>query len=130
MSLTVREQQALEELASRLARSDPTLAAKLAIFSRLTSGEEMPVRESARLTCGSAGESTCRPGGAGSRPALGARLLYRHLGLPGVAALVWLVIAVALIAVAVTITGGTKGTGTCTASWPVPCAARSASTPR
>jgi len=78
MSLTVREQQALDGLASRLARSDPVLVARLAIFTRLTSGEAMPVRDTARLTRGLARESTWL--------ARGERRLYRRLGLRGVAA--------------------------------------------
>ena len=122
MSLTVREQQALEGLASRLARSDPVLAAKLAIFTQLTSGEAMPVRESTRLARGHVREST--------RLARGPRRLFQRLGLRGVAALLWLAIAVALIAVAVAVNGGAKSNGACTTSWPVVCAARTASTSR
>jgi len=122
MSLTVREQQALEGLASRLARSDPVLAAKLTIFTRLTSGEAMPVRESTRLARGPVREST--------RLARGSRRLFQRLGLRGVAALLWLAIAVTLIAVAVAITGGAKSNGSCTSSWPVVCAVRTASTSR
>jgi hypothetical protein len=45
MSLSAREEQALECIADRLAGSDPGLAAMLATFTRLTSGEEMPARE-------------------------------------------------------------------------------------
>ncbi|MGH3190402.1 MAG: hypothetical protein ACRDPY_27325 [Streptosporangiaceae bacterium] len=115
MSLTVREQQALEGMASRLARSDPGLATKLAMFTQLTSGEAMPARESTQLARGSA---------------RGARRLYRRLGLRGVAALVWLLITFALIGIAVAFSGGGKSNGACTTSWPVVCAARSASTPR
>lgn len=45
MSLTAREQQALQAIEDRLAGSDPELASLLATFTRLTSSEEMPVRE-------------------------------------------------------------------------------------
>lgn len=45
MSLSAREQQALDSIEDRLAHSDPKLAALLATFTRLTSSELMPVRE-------------------------------------------------------------------------------------
>lgn len=45
MSLTAREQQALHAIEDEIAGSDPKLASLLATFTRLTSGEEMPVRE-------------------------------------------------------------------------------------
>lgn len=122
MSLTVREQQALEGLASRLARSDPVLAGKIAIFTRLTSGEAMPVRESTQLARGPVREST--------RLARGSRRLFQRLGVGAVAALLFLVIAVALIAVAVAVTGGAKSNGACPRSWSVICVATTASTSR
>ena len=118
MSLTVREQQALEGLASQLARSDPVLAGQLAIFPRLTSGEAMPVRESTQLVR----EST--------RSARGSRRLFQRLGVGAVAPLLFLVVAVALIAVAVAVTGGAKSNGACTTSWSVVCVAPTASTSR
>jgi hypothetical protein len=135
MSLTVREQQALDGLASRLAGSDPVLAAKLAIFNRLTSGEAMPARESTRLARAPVREGTllAREGTVvdrgNTRFAGWARRLSRRLGLRGVAALLWLVIAVALIGIAVAFSSGAKSNGACTTSWPLACAARSASSP-
>ncbi|MDR0344085.1 MAG: DUF3040 domain-containing protein [Nocardiopsaceae bacterium] len=45
MSLTAREQQALQAIEGRLVGSDPELASLLATFTRLTSSEEMPARE-------------------------------------------------------------------------------------
>ena len=45
MSLSASEQQALDSIEATLTSSDPKLAALLAIFVRLASGEEMPVRE-------------------------------------------------------------------------------------
>ena len=39
------EQQALNSIKDGLASSDPTLVARLAIFTRLASGEEMPACE-------------------------------------------------------------------------------------
>jgi len=44
-SLSAWEQQALDSIKDRLASSDPTLVARLTIFTRLASGEEMPARE-------------------------------------------------------------------------------------
>ena len=43
-----QESQTLGVIEDRLAGSDPKLASKLAIFSRLTSGEDMPGRERIR----------------------------------------------------------------------------------
>lgn len=45
MSLSAREQQALAGIEDSLAGSDPGLAARLAIFARLTAGEDMPAQE-------------------------------------------------------------------------------------
>ena len=45
MSLSAREQQALDSITGRGADSDPELAALLTGFTRLASGEEMPQRE-------------------------------------------------------------------------------------
>ena len=52
MSPTERERQALGSIAHGLAGSDPRLASMLGIFSRLTSGEEMPAREKVRIRRG------------------------------------------------------------------------------
>lgn len=51
MSLNYHQQRQLDRIESRLLRSDPQLAAMLAMFGRLSAGQRMPVREqaSARL---------------------------------------------------------------------------------
>ena len=49
MSLSASEQQALDSIEATLTSSDPELASQLAIFARLASGEEMPVRERVRM---------------------------------------------------------------------------------
>jgi len=49
MSLNASEQQALDSIEATLTSSDPKLASLLAIFARLASGEEMPVRERVRM---------------------------------------------------------------------------------
>jgi Protein of unknown function (DUF3040) len=64
MSLSAREQRALDSITDRLVGSDPELAALLTGFTRLVSGEEMPLREGIR---------------AGSRRAIGcSRRQWRH----------------------------------------------------
>jgi hypothetical protein len=45
MSLSAREQDALDSIREGLAGSDPALVARLTIFTRLASGKEMPARE-------------------------------------------------------------------------------------
>ena len=45
MSLSAWEQDALDSIKHGLADSDPELVAQLAMFTRLASGEDMPVRE-------------------------------------------------------------------------------------
>ncbi len=54
MSLSVSEQQALDSIEATLTSSEPELASLLDIFARLTSGEEMPVRERVRICVGQA----------------------------------------------------------------------------
>lgn len=49
MSLSASEQQALDSIEATLTSADPKLASLLAIFARLASGEEMPVRERVRI---------------------------------------------------------------------------------
>ena len=50
MSLSAREQQALNSIRDGLAGSDPELATLLATFTEQASGEEMPPRENIRVT--------------------------------------------------------------------------------
>jgi Protein of unknown function (DUF3040) len=47
MSLDYHQQRQLHRIESRLLRSDPQLAAKLAMFGRLSAGQRMPGREQA-----------------------------------------------------------------------------------
>ena len=47
MSLNYRQQRQLQRIESLLLRSDPQLAATLAMFGRLAAGQRMPVREQA-----------------------------------------------------------------------------------
>ena len=106
MSLSAWEQQALDSIKDGLASSDPTLVARLTIFTRLASGEEMPTRE--KIQVGSR-EAVRR-----SRPRpvhTGQRLGLRQT----VPLLLWLVTTVALIAVALVYNRG-GNQGTCTGS--------------
>jgi hypothetical protein len=48
MSLSAHEQQELGAIEDELSGSDPKLASFLDTFTRLTAGEEMPVREKVR----------------------------------------------------------------------------------
>lgn len=50
MSLSTPDRQALDAIEDDLAASSPSLAAKLATFSRLTADEEMPARETVSMS--------------------------------------------------------------------------------
>jgi hypothetical protein len=121
MSLSAWEQQVLDSIKDRLASSDPTLAARLTIFARLASGEEMPARE--KIHVGSR-EAARR---SGRRPVPTGRLGLWQIVPP----LLWLVTTIVLIAVALVYNrGGSQST--CTGSWATLCtgpvsAAKSAS---
>lgn len=122
MSLSMREQQALDGIESRLAGAAPELAALLVTFCRLTSGEAMPAREEVRVPARSTHHVLRRI----------CRLLAAYAGLDGAMALLWVLITVAMIAAAVALsTGGSsdRSGGACVSSWPVACAASAAADP-
>jgi len=107
MSLSPREQHTLESIKEALAGSE--LAALLATFTRLVSGEEMPAREPvrAREQHPRRARQPRRPGRARKRRP-GREKMRRHahgvylrLGFHRVALLLWLVITAALITTAV-----------------------------
>lgn len=103
MSLSPWEQHALDSIKDRLASSDPTLVARLTIFTRLASDEEMPARE--KIQAGSV------------HTGRGSQRLWLQQTVPP---LLWLVTTIALIAVAlVSNRGGSQGT--CTSSWATFC---------
>ena len=72
MSLSAREQHALDCIADELSGTDPKLASMLTAFTRLTAGEEMPARESIRPgRAWRTGRRRAAPGGrSGPQPAL------------------------------------------------------------
>lgn len=113
MSLSAREQQALDFIEDRLAGSDPGLASLLATFARLTSDEDMPVREKMR--------AAGRRDNHGPLRLLRLFRLLRRLGFQRAMPLLWLLITFAMIAVALVLSGG-RG-GTCTRSWQTTCTA-------
>ena len=114
-SLSTWEQQALDSIKDDLASGDPSLAARLTIFTRLASDEEMPARE--KIHVGS------RRAVRRSRPEpRHTRRPYQRLGLQQAVMLLWLVTTVALIAIALAYNhGGSQGT--CTRSWATFCTA-------
>ena len=102
MSLSPWEQHALDSIRSGLADSDPALAARLAMFTRLASAEDMPVREKIQAV---------KLGVARRR-----RRLYHRLGMGRAMALLWLVTTLALVTAAVA-SSRVRGPGMCTGSW-------------
>jgi hypothetical protein len=119
MSLNGREQQALDSIADGLSGTDPKLASLLATFTQLTAGEKMPVPEKIRPAGRWATRLRHRPRRGKVRG--GARRPRQQLGSQA-AVLLWLLISVALIAVALPLNRG-GGNGTCAVSWPPACAA-------
>jgi hypothetical protein len=118
MSLGARERHALDSIEHGLAYSDPRLAALLATFARLTSGEDMPARERIE-TAGWPARLWPRPGQGPvprRRPAhrVGHRRGWQAM------TLVWLVLTVTLATVALAV--GHNGKPACKASWAMVCA--------
>jgi len=110
MSPSAWEHKALDSIKDGLASSDPTLVARLTIFTRLASSEEMPARE--KIYAVSRRAVRRSP----SKP-LTTRRVYLQQAVPP---LLWLVTTVALIAVALSYNrGGSQGT--CTGSWTTFC---------
>jgi hypothetical protein len=103
VGMSERERQTLGSIEHGLAGSDPALASMLGIFSRLTSGEEMPVHEKIRIR--RARPAAHRSRRARRHPRRGialppARRLYARLGPQQAMLLLWAVISAGLIAVA------------------------------
>lgn len=91
MGFSEREQRALDSIEDGLVGSDPKLASLLAIFSRLTAGEALPAGEKIWV-------HSHRP--------------HQELCWQLAGPLLWLVVSIALIAVALTV-GNSGDSGAC-----------------
>lgn len=116
MSLSTWEQQALNSIKDGLAGSDPQLAALLSTFTRLASGEEMPVQED--ILAGSRRKPIHRRRIGARRHS---RLMLGYVGMPRVILALLFVIIGALITVALLLSHSDGGQATCTESWPPVC---------
>ncbi|HEU5384567.1 MAG TPA: hypothetical protein VFV73_01555 [Streptosporangiaceae bacterium] len=91
MSISEREQQALGSIEQDLAGSVPELAAKLAVFTRLTAGEAMPPRDRvwrpARMSPARPATASASRGSARAWPWLRRRTVWRLVALAVVLAL-------------------------------------------
>jgi hypothetical protein len=113
MSLSAREQQALNSITDRLASSDPELAALLGTFSRLASGDKMPAAEKIMAGWRQAAHRHASRVKHASR-------VSRRLSLGWSALLLWLVITIALIATGVALSSGSNQSA-CPESWGTVC---------
>ena len=116
MSLSAWEQQALDSIKDTLATSDPGLAGLLTAFSRLASGEEMPVREAIRAARRPRRKRRHRA----DQVSWHVRRVREMLGSRRPALLLWLAITAVLIAVALALNSG-SAPATCPYSWAMGC---------
>jgi len=115
MSISEREQETLDSIGNGLARSAPKLASMLAMFSRLTADEEMPVRKPTRRAVRSLGlGASTAAGRMGSDP-----VRRFHLGRT-TRGWLWILAAAALLALALTLSYG-SGRSTCPPSQTTAC---------
>jgi len=123
MSLSVREQEALNLITDRLAGSDPKLAALLTGFTRVASGEDMPLRERIRADSRRAVRcSRCKrrhPGGDDARRP--AAWMPRRLVFLWGALLLSLLTSITVIVVTLTLSHS-RSAGPCTTFWTAACA--------
>lgn len=129
MSVTPREQHALDSIGAGLAGSDPDLASLLTAFTRLASGEKMPATEEIRAGGRQYARTVRRMRRRRRHPRFGrtcarAAKARRRLGWQRSMLLLWLVIAIALTAVALAISRSGSGAGGCARSWAMACAAQ------
>jgi hypothetical protein len=120
MSLSAWEQQTLDSIKDSLAGSDPQLAAMLTTFAQVTSAEEMPVQE--MILAGSRRTPRWVPRRRSLRKPLHRRPLPGGVKLQWAVLVLWVVLTVAMITVALTLShGGSGGHGTCAVTWPMAC---------
>ena len=112
MSPNQPDSQTLGSIEDGLAGSDPRLAAMLNIFSRLTAGEQMPIREKIRVRRGRWTAHRPRRPRRRSITLPQTRRLYRRLGWQQAMLLLWAVISAALLAAALVL--NTSGHNACT----------------
>jgi len=139
MSLSAREQHTLDSIESALSGSDPELALLLATFGRLTSGEDMPVREKIRPARrwsprGRHRRPPRRVGREGNgvrirmwsrasgRTCRAARRVWRLLGWQWAGLLIWVLVAAGLIMLAPLIGRGDHRV--CPVTWAAVCSGR------
>jgi len=113
MSLSAWEQDALDSIRNGLADADPALVARLAMFTRLASGEDMPVREKIQAV---------------KQQVARRRRMYQRLGVGRGMLLVWLVTTLTLITAALASSRG-DGPRSCAASFATLCGATAAAQP-
>jgi len=124
MSLSTQEQQALHSIEEGLSGSASKPVSLLAIFTRLTQDEEMPGREQIALSGRPRGAHRSHasrrlgPGQARRRP----RMLTQPQALQRAGLLLWLAVAIGLVAVALAINRN-GSPRTCTDPWIAACAA-------
>jgi hypothetical protein len=121
MSLNAWEQDALDSIKNGLADSDPALVARLSMFTRLASGEAMPVREKLQAASRRMASRPARRTPARTSGARRTGRMYQRLGLPRTMLLVWLVTTTALIAAALA-SSRAGAHFSCTGSWATLCA--------
>jgi len=124
MSLSAREQQALDSIEERLAGSDPQLASLLASFSGLASGEQMPVHETVRAGSWRAIGDRWHGRRRGTRntPRRHASLMRPRAGFRRAALLLYLLITIVLIAVGLAVgLGSSSSSSGCPRPFGVPC---------
>lgn len=115
MGISERDRETLHSIGDGLARSAPKLVSMLAMFSRLTADEEMPVREPTRRAARELATSAITAAGRAGPD----RVQRFHLG-QRARGWLWIVAAAALLALALTLTHGT-GRSTCTPSRTTAC---------
>jgi hypothetical protein len=106
MSLSARDQQALNSMEHRLAPADPRLASLLATFTRLADGEALPAREKIRA----GGQRITRP--LLGLPHRGRAATSRRSDWLRAWPWLWLALSIALIASAL-VSGHGHGRGLC-----------------
>lgn len=123
MSLSAREQQALDTIHKDLAKSDPQLMAMLATFTQLVSNEDMPARETIRQSSWHAIRRSWRFRRHGPRSAANRRICSppQRLGFRRTVLVVYLLITAGLIVTGV-ILSRVSSHRDCPSLWAVPCA--------